>query len=157
MTLVALASDLSPLLVCAVVVAIALIGGLLPASPLEPVLIAIAALGSPTLTMQVVIVAAIAQMVPKTMLFLGSARAVEAMSPRKRVIVDRVGSRLAGRRWAQIVTVFVSAVVGMPPFYLMTVICGGLRLRLSDYFVAGAVGRTLRYVGLAMLPGLVAG
>jgi membrane protein YqaA with SNARE-associated domain len=147
-------AELSPFAIFAVVVMAAVIAAASPISPLEPVMIGVAMLGRPALILPVVAIATISQMAAKTGLFLGSRKATGVLSPRKRAFLDRVGARLAGRRWLQILLVLVSAIFSLPPFYLVTITCGALRLPLRDYVVVATVGRVIRFTTLMMLPRL---
>ena len=51
-------------------------------------------------------------------------------------------ARLSGTRPRQLLTVFLSAAAGLPPFYVVTVAWGVARLRLTDFVIAGTIGRT---------------
>jgi membrane protein YqaA with SNARE-associated domain len=94
-------------------------------------------------------------MAAKTLVYLGSRTAEPAIPARHRAALQRVRALLLRRRRVQLLTVLVSAVGGVPPFYLVTVCCGVLRLPLRDYLVVGAVGRGLRFAALALLPQLL--
>lgn len=146
-------ADASPLLICAVTIVLAAAGGLLPFSPIEPLLL-LTAISRPALLIPVVALATVSQMSAKALLFLGSQKAQTRLSDRKRRMIERVRVRLEGRRPLQILTVLVSAMAGLPPLYIVTLVCGALRLRLSDYLIAGTVGRATRFSALVMLPQL---
>jgi pimeloyl-ACP methyl ester carboxylesterase len=149
-------SDVSPLLICLVTIAVAVTGGLFPFSPLEPVLIGAAAVGSPRLLVLVVTLATVCQMAAKSILFVASAKAERSMSPRKRALVDRVRVRLDGRPHLQMLAVLISALSGLPPLYIVTVVCGALGLSLRRYLIAGTIGRATRFSMLVMIPQLFA-
>lgn len=149
-------AELSPLAICMVVTMVSVIGGLVPLSPLEPLLIGVAMLGRPSLMVAVVVIATATQMVAKTGLFLASRKALTVLSPRKRAFLERAGAHLAGRRWLQILTLFVSSIFSLPPFYLVTVTCGALQLPVRDYVVVATIGRVIRFSALMMLPRLFA-
>jgi membrane protein YqaA with SNARE-associated domain len=51
-------------------------------------------------------------------------------------------------------TLLASAVVGMPPLLVTTVLAGGTKMRTSVFAVVCLVGRSIRFVALAMMPGL---
>ena len=145
----------SPLMVFATVALVAGAGGLLPFSPIEPILVGIALAMPAWLAAPAIALATVCQMATKMLLFRGSTRVVSRLSDRKRAMIERVSARLAGRPWLQRGTVLVSATTGMPPLYLTTVACGALRIRKRDYFFAGAIGRTLRFSAIALLPRLL--
>jgi membrane protein YqaA with SNARE-associated domain len=48
--------------------------------------------------------------------------------------------------------VFVSAVFGIPPFYVITLLSGAFRIRFSRFIVVGACGRVLHFGTLMLVP-----
>jgi membrane protein YqaA with SNARE-associated domain len=128
--------DASPAVVLTTVILVAGIGGLLPYSPLEPLLVAVALTSRPTVTIAAVALATLSQMSMKGILFRASGRAQERLSARPRALFDRLRHQLVGRRALQLATVLVSAATGLPPLYLVTLVCGALRLSLRDYLLA---------------------
>jgi len=59
-------------------------------------------------------------------------------------LLDRIqGSRRRGP--LLVVAAFTGALVAIPPFYLVTVACGVLRMRFAVFAVVGAAGTTIRY------------
>jgi membrane protein YqaA with SNARE-associated domain len=151
-----LPADVSPVLLCALTVVLSVLAGMMPCSPFEPMLVAVAAVARPSLLIPLAVLATVSQMAAKTLLYVASRKAERSLSVRKRALFERVRARLAGRRWLQIATILVSGVFGLPPFYVVTVACGALRLPLRDYVVVGTFGRALRFTAIMMLPQLLA-
>jgi len=50
--------------------------------------------------------------------------------------------------------VFISAVFGIPPFYVITILSGAFRLRFGRFLAVGACGRLLHFGMLIMIPQL---
>jgi membrane protein YqaA with SNARE-associated domain len=48
--------------------------------------------------------------------------------------------------------VFVSAVFGIPPFYVITILSGAFRLRFGRFMAIGACGRLVHFGMLVMVP-----
>jgi membrane protein YqaA with SNARE-associated domain len=48
--------------------------------------------------------------------------------------------------------VFVSSAVGIPPFYVITLLAGVFRVRFGPFFTVGACGRIVRFGVLAFVP-----
>jgi membrane protein YqaA with SNARE-associated domain len=48
--------------------------------------------------------------------------------------------------------VFVSAVFGIPPFYVITLLSGAFRLRFGRFMAVGACGRLLHFGMLILIP-----
>jgi membrane protein YqaA with SNARE-associated domain len=147
-------TDLSLPLLCAVALVVAAAGGLLPFTPIEPMLIGIAAVTRPSLLIVVIVVATVGQMASKWVLYAGSCRAADALRPDRRVAVDKAMARLSGTRRRQLLTVLLSAAAGLPPLYVVTVAWGVARLRLADFVIAGTIGRAARFTVIMLPPNL---
>lgn len=50
---------------------------------------------------------------------------------------------------------FVSAVTGLPPFYVVSLLAGILEIRLKWFIAIGLIGRILRFVTIALATLLV--
>ena len=44
------------------------------------------------------------------------------------------------------------ATVGLPPLYVMAVVCGTIRMNVVSFFVIGSVGRLIHFAAVAVLP-----
>jgi membrane protein YqaA with SNARE-associated domain len=142
----------APLLLCVLVLVVAAVSSLLPVSPVEALLLALSAVVPASLLLPLAALATVGHMAAKTLVYLGSRRAAPAVPARHRAALQRVHTLLVRRRRVQLLTVLASAAGGLPPFYLVTVCCGVLRLPLRDFLVAGTVGRGLRFAALALGP-----
>ena len=143
----------APLLLCACALLVGGASALLPLLPIEPLLIGASVTVSRPLLVPIVALATLGHMGAKTLLYLASRGAAERMIPlRQRASLDRVRALLSRRRPVQLLTLLASAVAGLPPFYVVTVCYGMLRLPLRDYLVVGVVGRALRFTALVLLP-----
>ena len=61
---------------------------------------------------------------------------------------DRLSRSSARPMW----WVFISAVTGIPSFYVITVLAGAFRLRFSGFIAVSACGRILHFGVLALVP-----
>lgn len=52
------------------------------------------------------------------------------------------------------VLVFISAVFGVPPFYVITILAGVFRLRFGRFVAIGICGRLLHFGALVSIPHL---
>lgn len=66
---------------------------------------------------------------------------------RARALVERWRSKPLG-------VTFVSASVGLPPFYLVSLLAGMLEVRFRAFLLVGFAGRTLRFGTIAVLAAL---
>ncbi len=152
-----LSPELSPGLILVLVVVVAVAGSLLPLSPMTPMLVGIALYAGPSLLLPVVAVAGVSEVMAKSLIYAAGSQADRALPLKKRASMDRARVYLTGKRSFRLAAIFGSALLGFPPFYIMTVACGALRLPLRDYLVAGAIGRAGRYAALVTLSRGVAG
>src|SRR5690242_17696731 len=64
-------------------------------------------------------------------------------TPRRQAQFERWSAFVQGRPAVSGLLTFVSALVGLPPFFAMAMIAGTLRMNVVVFFVAGLAGRTL--------------
>ena len=62
---------------------------------------------------------------------------------------------VGGRR--ALTLIFLSASLGMPPFYLVTLAAGAFHIGFRGFVVAGTLGRLARFSALSAASGLAAG
>ena len=131
------------------------VGGILPWINTE-VVVAGAALLTPQSGLPVlVLVCAAAQMSAKAVLY-GVIRWVpERMPARARRLTSRIEA-YRKRRGLLVLAVFSGSAVALPPFYLVTLACGMLRVPFALFAIAGLGGTILRYGALAWLAVAVA-
>jgi len=103
----------------------------------------------------VVVVITVGTMIGKVGIYVGAERLVAHAKPRARERVERVIASLRRRPALTWPIVFLSAVVGLPPFYAVTVASGALRLGLPAFVLVSGVGRLLRFGALMYAPGLL--
>jgi membrane protein YqaA with SNARE-associated domain len=141
------------------VLVIGFVSAFVPVVSIELALVGAAATGSSgKLLAAQVLAAAAGQMVGKSCFFLGGRTAFVAWAKRKPHQSPR-GKRLGGlvaraarQRAAAAMTVFVSAVTGLPPFAVVSALAGAWRLRLSSFVVLGLAGRSTRFAGVLLVP-----
>jgi len=150
----------SELVLVAGVFVLAFVSAFVPLVSIELALVGAAATGpSGRLLVAQVLVAAAGQMVGKSCFFLGGrtafARSTRRKKPRRSRSaqwLERLVARAAGQRAAAAVTVFVSAVTGLPPFAFVSALAGAWSLRLPSFFVLGLAGRSVRFAGVLLVP-----
>jgi membrane protein YqaA with SNARE-associated domain len=139
---------------------LALVAGFLPFISVELALLASAAThGSIGLLLALAVAAAAGMMIGKSCFFLGgrSALAWARCRPRRRRFrLPGFVNRATNRPQVAAATVFVSAATGVPPFAVVSPLAGSWRLRLSSFLVVGFAGKSARFAGLVLVPGLLA-
>ena len=145
----------SPLLLCGIVVFFGALASLSPLSPIEPVLVAVGVVAPRWLLLPLVLLAAASHMATKTLVFYGGQKLEKAFKGRSRERFDAARARLTGKPALQRGTLFLSSVVGFPPFYIVTALCGTLKMPLREFLILGTTGRIIRFGVLMLLPQLV--
>lgn len=96
------------------------------------------------------------QMTGKSALYWASRRTDPASHwPRWQRAIERWRTRFAGRPVAAIALLFVSALVGVPPFFAVTLAAGGVRVAFVWFLAAGTIGRVLHFALVALAPHLL--
>lgn len=99
-----------------------------------------------------VLVAAAGQMAGKCLVYWAGRKGAERQSPRMARGVDRWRERFAARPWAPLGFVLLSSAIGVPPFYVISLLAGAMRVDFARYVVVGTAGRLIRFGAIAFLP-----
>lgn len=105
-----------------------------------------------------IVVATMGQMVGKCLLLWMSRRALKprvGSTGRTAASLERLTTKLAGQPAKTYGLVLVSSVVGIPPFYLVTMAAGALRVNVGMFVACGGVGRLARFSAIGMAARLV--
>ena len=92
-----------------------------------------------------VLIVTVGQMAGKCVVYWAGRRGAARPSPRVAVVLERWRARLTGRRWAALGLVFASSSLGVPPFYLMSLLAGAMRVNFAHYLLWGTAGRLVRF------------
>lgn len=128
----------------------ALAGGFFPAVCSEFLVVG-AVVADPADIVAIVIAASSGQMIAKTSYYALARWAPHYLPARARSALGRAQGAVASRGRAAGSLVLMSAGVGLPPFFLVSLACGALGVGLVTFAVTGTAGRTVRYVVLAGL------
>ena len=145
----------SPLSLCLLVIVVGAVSSLLPVSPVEPWLIGIGVLAPATLVPVLVVLVTLSTMSAKVVVFLGGRRVQALFKGRTRARFETLRERVANKPRLQNGTLFLSSVFGLPPFYLMTAVCGTLRMPLGRFIMLASAGRAIRFGILMVAPQLI--
>lgn len=135
--------------------ALSIVSAIVPWVNCELILFSLAALArSNDEVVYLVLLASVGQMAGKCLLYWAGRGAFRFQS-------DRVGRTIAS--WRErfersssrpIALVFVSSAVGIPPFYVTTVLAGALGLQFGRFLGVGMCGRLVRFGLLIFIPQL---
>jgi membrane protein YqaA with SNARE-associated domain len=137
---------------------LSLVSAILPWTNGEVIVISLAAfLRSGVDLTTLAVVAAAGQMTGKALTYWA---AREGLAPKP----DRQSERIA--RWRRrfeeaprrsLALMLVSAVAGVPPFYLITILAGALRVPFGRFLIVGTCGRLLHFGAVVFAPTLARG
>jgi membrane protein YqaA with SNARE-associated domain len=69
--------------------------------------------------------------------------------------IEKARAKIDRWRDKPLMITFVSAVVGLPPFFLVALVAGMLEVRFVAFVTLGMLGRTIRFVAIALIAVLV--
>jgi len=140
---------------------IGFVSALIPFINIELYLVAVAALTAGSYPLwSLGAVAGVGQMVAKSLLFWGGGAAARKRAERKysRDRIEGLRHRMARMNpFALIGTTFVSALVGVPPFLLVSPVAGAIGMKFWRFFLTGLIGRGLRLIIIAESPRAIMG
>lgn len=128
------------------------VSGLLPVFNSELYLVGVVlVVGSPMSALVLAVLLAIGQVAAKAVLYAIARGASNLGRGRFAARLER--ARLHARRWRDkpYTVTFLSAVVGLPPFYLMALAAGVLEIRLARFLWIALVGRVIRFGAIGLI------
>jgi membrane protein YqaA with SNARE-associated domain len=142
----------------------ALLSALVPVLNVEAYLLA-AAVTSDAPAALLAAVAAAGQMGGKMLYYLMGRGVIDVARLRRRSTakgrwaqrMDAVRAWCERHTWGSVGLTLVSAFVGLPPFAVVSVLAGSLRMPWVLFLVAGLVGRYGRFLAILLAPGLLPG
>lgn len=120
------------------------VGGFLPWVNTEIVVVGASFILPPSVAPALVIACALAQMASKATIYGITRWAPERLPERARRLIARA-ERYRGRRLILGGAVLSGALIAIPPFYLVTLACGVLRVPFAVFAAAGLLGTSVRY------------
>ncbi|MDH7512355.1 MAG: hypothetical protein QHH14_05340 [Clostridiales bacterium] len=136
---------------------VAVISGVVPVVNIEIYLVWVAAFTPRSLGVPLAVLATAGQMTGKTVMYLAAAGVLK-------ISVRKSGEKMAAIKkkfeiWKDRLSLFIflSAFSGFPPFYVVSLAAGGLRINFLSFLVAGLAGRLLRFALVVFFPHLIKG
>lgn len=111
----------------------------------------VVAVDTPAMVVLVVVVASLGQMVAKVAMFAGAGQATRFLGPSKMAKLETYKAKVEAHPNI-VFLVFISSLIGLPPLYVISILAGALDMVLWQFFVAGLLGRLLRFGVLAGIP-----
>jgi membrane protein YqaA with SNARE-associated domain len=132
-----------------------IVSALLPWVNGELLLLSLSAFtSSPYCLAGLVVLTSVGQMTGKCFLYWAGRGAIPIKSGRIGKALDSWKGRFERSPSKSMGLVFVSAVSGIPPFYVITLLSGAFRLRFGRFIAVGVCGRLLHFGVLILIPQL---
>lgn len=125
------------------------VSGLIPLVNAEVLVAGAAVAVPPGYVIPVIAVCSLGQMVAKVGLYAGARWLPERLPEKARARLDRASGKTKRLEEAGFTLVLISSIVGLPPFYLITLAAGALRMNLTWFIVVGLAGRVVRFAVIA--------
>lgn len=123
--------------------------GFIPFVNAEVVVAGAAVAAPPGYVFPVVAVCAMGQMVAKATLYAGMRWLPERLPVKATERLERAAEKVKKLEHAGLSLVLASAIVGVPPFYLISLAAGGLKASLAGFVGGGATGWIIRFAIIA--------
>ena len=127
----------------------------IPVMHAEAYLITVSALTPPALSVALVLAATIGQMIGKVGMYAAGRGALQLPGERWKRRVEAVHARYEGHTGIGNGLIFLSSATGLPPFYIISIAAGVLRVPLVPFVVFGAAGRCIRFALVVFLPQVI--
>lgn len=134
---------------------IAVISGFVPVVNIEVYLVWVAVLTPRSQGIPITILATLGQMTAKTLMYLGGAGILKITLRKPEEKMAAIQQKF--ERWKNRISLFLflSAFLGVPPFYLVSIASGALKIKLPRFLMAGLTGRFLRFALTVFFPHLI--
>ena len=109
---------------------------------------------SPTSLLVFLLIATAGQMTGKCFVYLAGRRG-SRVSPRFESTVAKWRGKMEGHPSKSTALVLVSSITGIPPFYVVTLLAGALRMDFGRFLAAGTIGRLIRFGAVVSVPQLL--
>ncbi len=128
---------------------ICLVSGFIPIVNAELFLIWISLMISKTEYIPILLLATAGQMTAKILMFLSGRGVINISKKRYEEKIGEIQAKM--KKWESKIDVFIflSSFTGFPPFYVVSVLSGMSKVNIIRFFIAGTLGRLLRF-GLVM-------
>lgn len=111
--------------------------------------------GSPLDLGALVVVVTAGQMTGKAAMYWIGRRTARRPGSRLEQVVNRWCGRLSSYPASGLGVTFVSAIVGLPPFYVVAMAAGALNVAFGPFVAVGTLGRLIHFGAVAFVPHLV--
>ena len=131
-----------------------LISGFIPIVNAEIFLIGLSSMITKPVVLPLSILAAFGQMTAKAIFYLSGRGILKISPPRYENKLNETKAKLIKWESKSEILIFLSAFIGLPPFYFITFASGIIRMNFFRFFMSGFAGRFLRFGAIMLFPHL---
>jgi membrane protein YqaA with SNARE-associated domain len=132
------------------------LSGAIPFLNCEVFLLVLAVKAPREMLFPLIVTTTIGQMFAKSLLYWAGRGVLRLPAGAKvETVLASLGCNI-GCGWRAAALVFLSAVIGIPPFYAMSVACGAMRWSFASFLLFGSLGRLVRFSFVLLVPASVA-
>jgi membrane protein YqaA with SNARE-associated domain len=129
--------------------------GFVPLVNAEVYLLSVSAVSPPGTVTSLVVASTLGQMSSKVIVYFAGRGVLKLpLSPHYEKKLAEVRERMEKHRTREGLLIFVSALSGVPPFYVVSVVAGLLKFDVVRFFSLGSTGRLLRFTVIVAFPQL---
>jgi len=122
------------------------LAGLIPLINAELWLLAVTLMiASPAPLPAVVVLAAAGQMLAKVLLYYAAQGVIDLPTGRFAARVEKARAKIEKWKERPRWVLWASSILGLPPFYVISLLAGALKIRLRTFVMIGMTGRVLRF------------
>ena len=129
--------------------------GFIPVMNAEAYLLVVSATSSPATIVPLILAAGFGQMTAKTAMYFAGRGVISLPLGKYRERLDATSQKLSKSKLGPGGFVLVSASTGLPPFYVVSILAGTVRIPFLVYFVPGTIGRLTRFAVFVLAPQLI--
>ncbi len=131
------------------------VSGFLPLVSVEAYLAVVSAISPRSVVLPVIILSTVGQMTAKSIMYLSGLGFLKLPIGRYEKRIEEVREKF--EKWAgrSEFLIFVSALTGLPPFYVVTIVAGMLKLNFPRFFIVSFTGRLLRFAVVVYFPQVI--
>ena len=128
--------------------------GFIPVMNAEVYLLAVSATSSPGTLLPLVLAASLGQMTAKSVMYFAGRGVLSVPMGRASKRFEATSKKLSDSKLGPGGFMFVSGFTGLPPFYVVSILAGTIRIPYPIFLVPGGVGRFFRFAVIVLFPHL---
>jgi len=133
---------------------VAVLSAVIPVVNIEIYLLGASALAPRHMVIPLIVAGTLGQVIGKIALYYAGSGALKIPGKRLQGALQRMNTQMQERPRMGSALVFVSATLGLPPYYVVTLAAGAARMNLPVFLAVSLVGRLIRFTIVVAVPQL---